>query len=882
MGTNENGTFAINFAPSAEGSAMCTGSTTLPTLLSQAGENKQLAAQPLQATQHTQSHQHTGQGNLAAPAAPQAGTRDNIPEELRSRAQWLLAAPHSNGGLKIPTTVSRQNGSLRPGSVTDRGTWLPFEAAYQAALNHGYGIGYVIAADDPFCCIDLDVKNQSNEPDSSKWTNTDTLQRHQKIVEKFNSYTEFSQSGQGIHVWVYGAIGRGARRDSTEVYSQERFIVCTGNVLHRLPIAERQEYLNLLVEDMRRGKDQQIALEELEEELSDDEIFLRLSGAANSNKFDALRSCTGDSKQGAADGSYRALGYQSQSEADLALMSMLSFHSKSNEQCRRLFRMTGLGKRDKAARNNVYLNRTLSVIRGRQSRELAAVAHGEKVALALLKQADHTASDAPMTQGSNIPNSIVSHNNQQRTPRDILRKVTAPPYSLDAVPSSIADLAKAYSSATGFDHSGAIVAATVAAGAVIDDRYRLAVRPESGWYESARLWAVLIGSPSAGKSPTLRAATDPLKELHVELFTKWNTENADVDENEKPPKPAIYVSDTNIDAMSESLKSNPRGLLMLTEEFSSWIGGIDSTDRGQGARNRGGWLELYDGGPRQIERIQRGSFLVPNWGASVLAACTPDGLQKQMKGLPEDGLIQRFIPAVMASPDFEAKGDSRKPLEIWSQWVKWVYHNTACSETKTMTAFSNEARCLFEKEHLAQRRLTDATYETFPSFASHLGKHGGMLARLALIFHVFSGNSAGTLISCETLETAIRFTHHVRKHASVMFNGILSASPAYDLSRSLARSIVAETPAITTVGRDWMTQHCASFKKADDRLRREAVQILEDADWLEAAATARSYGAWPSKWNVNSKVFELFAREGEQWRARRAAVRDAIGQDNAE
>ena len=75
-----------------------------------------------------------------------------------------------------------------------------------------------------------------------------------------------------------------------------------------------------------------------------------------------------------------------------------------------------------------------------------------------------------------------------------------------------------------------------------------------------------------------------------------------------------------------------------------------------------------------------------------------------------------------------------------------------------------------------------------------------------------------------------------------------------------------------------MTQHCQMFKKADDRLRREAVQILEDADWLSAQTQLKYYAGWPRGYLVNPQVFQIFAREGEQWRARRAAVKDAIGE----
>ena len=46
-----------------------------------------------------------------------------------------------------------------------------------------------------------------------------------------------------------------------------------------------------------------------------------------------------------------------------------------------------------------------------------------------------------------------------RRPRDILSKPVPQPFQFDEVPPPIASLAKAFSSATGFDHSGIMVAA---------------------------------------------------------------------------------------------------------------------------------------------------------------------------------------------------------------------------------------------------------------------------------------------------------------------------------------------------------------------------------------------------------------------------------------
>lgn len=467
-----------------------------------------------------------------------------------------------------------------------------------------------------------------------------------------------------------------------------------------------------------------------------------------------------------------------------------------------------------------------------------------------------------------------------RKPRDVLRKVTPHPFAFDDVPPAIGYFAFHYSQATGFDQSGVIVACVTAAASVIDDQYKLTVRRESNWHVSARQWSFLCGGPSAGKSPAIRAATDHIKHMHGVLHERWREANDDKRREERAPAPALYTSDTTIAALSERLQGNPRGLLMLTEEFASWIGGIDSGDRGDASKNRGDWLQLRDGGPHQIDRVERGSVFVPNWGVSVLAACTPDGLAKQMKHMPEDGLIQRFVPCILAAPNLDVKGDCTQAMATWAQSLEWAYHATA-RNFPTFAALGAEARALFDTEVRQLRELVIATEEFSPAYAAHLGKHPGMLAEVALVFHVFTSPAGATApgndVSAEAMAYAIRYMRRARRHAHTLYSSILSSAPAFELARALARSIVASDKPVATISRDWMTQHCQGFKKADDRLRREAVQILEDADWLSVKTQARSYGGWPSQYFVDHRVFEMFAREGEQWRARRAAVRDAIG-----
>jgi hypothetical protein len=312
----------------------------------------------------------------------------NLPPELQERPQWAVA-----GASKAPMGLGPQGG-LRYVSVTEPSTWMSFSDACLCAWQNrstvtthvtsegvtvrqtGLDVGFILNQADPFTCVDLDVKDAATHPNSlEKWTTADDFQRYVSIINHLDSYTERSKSGKGIHVWVQGNIGKGFRRDGIEIYSQERFIISTGDVYIPKPVAQRDYILQNMIQQMRPLQ-KIIDLEEIEQDADDWYILQIASNASNKEKFIDLWK-----------GSWREYGFPSQSEADLALLSMFTFYSESNEQCRRLFRESGLGKREKAAKDNRYLDNTLKTIRDRQARErsveLSGILHAaEQVALA--------------------------------------------------------------------------------------------------------------------------------------------------------------------------------------------------------------------------------------------------------------------------------------------------------------------------------------------------------------------------------------------------------------------------------------------------------------------------------------------------------------------
>jgi hypothetical protein len=249
----------------------------------------------------------------------------NIPAELREIDQWICWRLVERDGAK-PTKVPLNARTGQLASVTKAADYSSFAEAVFAAPNCN-GIGFVFTRNDPFTGIDLDDTHGD----------TEAFARQLKIFESFNSYSELSPSGRGLHIIVKAKLpGRGRRRSSVELYDNERFFTFTGNVHRNAPIADRQELTEILYNEMG-GPAETFALGiDQPEKETDASIIARAAAALNGEKFSALFA-----------GDWGSFDYPSQSEADFALVDIIAHYTKNRMQIARIFRNSILGQTPK-------------------------------------------------------------------------------------------------------------------------------------------------------------------------------------------------------------------------------------------------------------------------------------------------------------------------------------------------------------------------------------------------------------------------------------------------------------------------------------------------------------------------------------------------------
>jgi putative DNA primase/helicase len=155
---------------------------------------------------------------------------DAVPTELKQADQWVLWKYEERDGKrsKVP---HRPDGTKA--SSTDASTWSTYETVKVAYEQGGYdGVGFVLG--NGFTGVDLDHCRDPTTGEIVAWA--------KEIIDRLNTYSEVSPSGEGVHCILRGRLPVDGRRKTLqgkeyrpkaaiEMYSSGRYFTVTGDRL---------------------------------------------------------------------------------------------------------------------------------------------------------------------------------------------------------------------------------------------------------------------------------------------------------------------------------------------------------------------------------------------------------------------------------------------------------------------------------------------------------------------------------------------------------------------------------------------------------------------------------------------------------------------------
>ena len=244
-------------------------------------------------------------------------------DELKAQRLWFCWNYETRKGKKTKVPKSAY-GTATGTSAEYAHSWVTYDEAAAAVKVHGYsGVGFKIP--EGYFFLDIDHKDVSDP-------------YVQLLLERFDSYTERSVSGGGIHIYgkcdasqlpTYMDKDGKLRLDKayytknpnndTELYSgalTNRFAVYTGDVIWDVPLRDCTDALLLTLDkDMRRKQKERYSEKRDGGDKALFDIVCNLRKQKNGEKFSRLYD----------DGDYSDFG--SQSEADCALCAMIAFRT---------------------------------------------------------------------------------------------------------------------------------------------------------------------------------------------------------------------------------------------------------------------------------------------------------------------------------------------------------------------------------------------------------------------------------------------------------------------------------------------------------------------------------------------------------------------------
>ena len=341
----------------------------------------------------------------------------------------------------------------------------------------------------------------------------------------------------------------------------------------------------------------------------------------------------------------------------------------------------------------------------------------------------------------------------------------------------------------------------------------------------------------------------------------------------------MVVEDITVEALTEVLKDNPRGVLTLKDELTGWFASMDAyKGGGKGASmDRAHWLEAYNGGRHIVDRVTRGQVIVPNWSTCILGGIQPDMMRTIAKSMGNDGLLQRFM-IVCARPAVESVDEypDFKAMEA----VEAVFNHLAAVDARAdrPVLFSDAA-------HENRLRVTGYAHRLVaalesPHMKAWLGKWDGLFARLCITYHAIECAHAHEHPSAKPVSAATAakverlMCGFLLHHALHFYNEIVDANDRQDHVRQLARLVLARQ--FTRITKRDITLYWKASQRMEWWQVRSVIDVLCTMGWLDPDIEAMDTDGKPRAWSVNPDVHTSFQAHADAERERRRDATAAL------
>ena len=471
-----------------------------------------------------------------------------------------------------------------------------------------------------------------------------------------------------------------------------------------------------------------------------------------------------------------------------------------------------------------------------------------------------------------------------------------PEFDLSILPSVLAPVVEHISEVTQAPADYAAATYMVVACNLLS-RHR-AIRPKArdDWTVISNLWGMIVGRPSAMKSPSTKPALQILDNLEEEAFKASEQARLEYDQQlvlhdgnvrankdlikseskkkspnviyledyakkitvEKPGPPPIIrhlVSDPTVEALGAILAENP-SVFVFRDELRGFLAGLER--HGQEPA-RAFYLEAWSGDrPFSFERIGRGRVRIPRACVSVFGGIQPSPLKSLLKdsmdmGRGNDGLIQRFQLAVWPdlNPEFRYV-DKQLPEQL------------AMRVTETFKALARQPQGIDGQERLAIHRFDAEAQEVFNDWytrlqlqlrmgemseclEAHLGKFPKLVPALALACELCDGQDGA--VGMQSLQKAIRWAEYLEAHARRIYSSVVNSEliAVHALAKKLP--LLAKVPfTVRNVYRKGWTDLTARLDV------QRACELLFDYGWLSAEEREIKPGRPTTVYSVNPEA----------------------------